>query len=165
MESIFPSNYITFIFKFLLKTVFVLARHLCFRCAFCCTTTQDCRRAKRNGSFVQVSLSSSVIETDYIVCEVQRKRNSSLSATFCNIQIHPTYTGCRSMEDTWHYENWTVRCDWFEEQRQVVQLESWYWTRLLKRDFNQLPLENCNLHYFLNLRGKNGDCVNNRQFC
>jgi len=52
----------------------------------------------------------------------------------------------------------------FREQRQVVQLESWHLIRSVSRDFNQLPLENCNLRYFLYLRGQNGDWVDNRQF-
>jgi hypothetical protein len=77
MESIFPSNYFTFIFKFLYKTVF--EPFLSSRDAYASVVPfvvlqhKTVVRAKRNGSFVQVSLSSSVIETDYIVCEVQER--------------------------------------------------------------------------------------------
>jgi hypothetical protein len=77
MENIFLSSYITFIFEFLYKAAF--GNFLSSRDAYAPVLPFAARqhktdvRAKRNGGCVQVSLSSLVIETDCVVCEIQRK--------------------------------------------------------------------------------------------
>ena len=166
MESIFSSNNITFIFEFFHKTAF--KPFLFWQDAYASVVPFAAQkhntviRAKRNGSFVQVS-------SPGLCCLWGTKK---VKLVFIgHIWYHSNTPNLYEVAKVWKtLDVMKIKlCALsgsdvlFREQRQVVQLESWYLIRSM--NFSQLPPENCNLHSFLYLRGKKWDWVDNRQFC